>query len=183
MQTGHAATPCQYRPVVIPKRVPIVPLRAAFHMRIVPSCRELQSRARSPLQHFGFWRVCLDEAQLVAHTASAAALAASQLWRRHAWVVTGTPVSTHLKELQVRLRVGALSERPVRVLCHADSMQAQCKRRLHAVCVDACLKGCDTGTWPLFRCNMDAIPTLPVMTALPPPSTPHPQPTGFVHIS
>lgn len=37
----------------------------------------------------GFWRIMLDEAQLVANTSSIAAQVASSLWRRHAWVVTG----------------------------------------------------------------------------------------------
>lgn len=50
----------------------------------------------SPLLNFGFWRIMLDEAQLVANTNSVAAVMASQLWRRHAWVVTGTPVSSRL---------------------------------------------------------------------------------------
>ena len=47
--------------------------------------------ASSPLAMLGFWRIVLDEAQVVSNTNSAAALMASALWRRHAWVVTGTP--------------------------------------------------------------------------------------------
>ena len=42
----------------------------------------------------------LDEAQLVANSSSVAAQMASQLWRRHAWVVTGTPVTSRLAEVQ-----------------------------------------------------------------------------------
>lgn len=41
----------------------------------------------------------LDEAQLVANTNSVAAEMASSLWRRHAWVVTGTPISSKLNEV------------------------------------------------------------------------------------
>ena len=41
---------------------------------------------RSKLLQFGFWRVMLDEAQLVAASSSAAAVMCSRLWRRHAWV-------------------------------------------------------------------------------------------------
>ena len=43
----------------------------------------------------------LDEAQLVAATSSVAAQMTSSLWRRHAWVVTGTPITTRLDEIQV----------------------------------------------------------------------------------
>ncbi len=35
------------------------------------------------LQQYGFWRVMLDEAQLVANSSSVAAIMASSLWRRH----------------------------------------------------------------------------------------------------
>ena len=48
----------------------------------------------------GFWRIILDEAQIVSNSNSAAALMASALWRRHAWLVTGTPVNAKLSELQ-----------------------------------------------------------------------------------
>ena len=56
--------------------------------------------SRSPLAQLGFWRIILDEAQVVSNSASAAAVMASTLWRRHAWVVTGTPVNARLSELQ-----------------------------------------------------------------------------------
>ena len=42
----------------------------------------------------------LDEAQLVAATSSVAAQMTSSLWRRHAWVVTGTPITARLEEIQ-----------------------------------------------------------------------------------
>ena len=42
---------------------------------------------------FKVWRVMLDEAQLMAASSSAAAVMCSSLWYRHAWVVSGTPVS------------------------------------------------------------------------------------------
>ena len=60
-------------------------------------CRDTSST----LLAWGFWRVLLDEAQLVAHTSSVAAQKASSLWRRHAWTVTGTPLSHRLSELKV----------------------------------------------------------------------------------
>ena len=64
---------------------------------------------RCPLLQFGFWRVMLDEAQLVAATSSVAAQMTSSLWRRHAWVVTGTPITTRLDEIQVSQPFGLYS--------------------------------------------------------------------------
>ena len=40
------------------------------------------------------------QAQLVANSSSAAAVMASQMWRRHAWVVTGTPISSNVVEIR-----------------------------------------------------------------------------------
>ncbi|KAG7672032.1 putative DNA repair protein RAD5A [Nannochloris sp. 'desiccata'] len=62
----------------------------------------------SALQQFGYWRVCLDEAQLIANSSSVAAVMASSLWRRHAWVVTGTPISSRLSEVRGLLEFLAL---------------------------------------------------------------------------
>ena len=61
---------------------------------------ELGWRGKSPLARVGLWRLVLDEAQLVANSSSVAAAMASALWRRHAWVVTGTPVSYDVGELR-----------------------------------------------------------------------------------
>lgn len=66
------------------------------------------SNSVSALQQFGFWRVCLDEAQLIANSSSVAAVMASSLWRRHAWVVTGTPISNRLSEVRGLLEFLAL---------------------------------------------------------------------------
>jgi len=52
------------------------------------------------MRQFGFWRVCLDEAQMIANSNSMAAIMASSLWRRHAWVITGTPITARLEEIQ-----------------------------------------------------------------------------------
>ncbi|KAK9805422.1 hypothetical protein WJX73_004034 [Symbiochloris irregularis] len=54
---------------------------------------------KSPLLQFGFWRLVLDEAQTVANSNSAAARSVNSLWRRHAWVVTGTPITSSIEEL------------------------------------------------------------------------------------
>ena len=45
-------------------------------------------------------RIVIDEAQIVSNTASKAALMASELRRRYAWIVTGTPVNSSIKELE-----------------------------------------------------------------------------------
>ena len=47
--------------------------------------REQTAAKVAPLLQWGFWRVCLDEAQLIANNNSVAAIMASNLWRRHAW--------------------------------------------------------------------------------------------------
>ena len=47
----------------------------------------------------GFWRVVLDEAQQVENDTSRAALMCSMLQRRHAWVMTGTPITRSYKEV------------------------------------------------------------------------------------
>lgn len=71
---------------------------ASQHSLCSPAC---DVPCRSKLLQFGFWRVMLDEAQLVAASSSAAAVMCSSLWRRHAWVVTGTPVTRKAEEVQV----------------------------------------------------------------------------------
>ena len=55
---------------------------------------------KKSLLRYGFWRVCLDEAQLIARSSSVAAVVASMLWRRHAWVITGTPITKDLGEVR-----------------------------------------------------------------------------------
>ena len=74
---------------------------------------------RCPLLQFGFWRVMLDEAQLVAATSSVAAQMTSSLWRRHAWVVTGTPITTRLDEIQVGHLCPCYATLRYAMLCYA----------------------------------------------------------------
>lgn len=57
------------------------------------------ARLASPLGALGFYRIILDEAQLVSQTTSRAALMCSSLSRRHAWVCTATPVNRDVSEL------------------------------------------------------------------------------------
>jgi len=48
-------------------------------------------RRHSALLHVDWWRVCLDEAQVVASGLSGAARMASFLARRHSWCLTVRP--------------------------------------------------------------------------------------------
>lgn len=47
-----------------------------------------------------WWRVCLDEAQMVESGTSHAARLARQLQSVHRWCVTGTPINRGLEDLQ-----------------------------------------------------------------------------------
>ncbi|EMR09786.1 hypothetical protein PNEG_01969 [Pneumocystis murina B123] len=53
----------------------------------------------SPLVQIQFWRVCLDEAQMIETGVSNASLAALSIPRVHAWCITGTPVRNSLSDL------------------------------------------------------------------------------------
>ena len=47
----------------------------------------------TPLRQYGFWRLVLDEAQVVANSASKGASTVADIVRRHAWVVTGDVIT------------------------------------------------------------------------------------------
>lgn len=57
-------------------------------------------RPRSPLTQLSWWRVCLDEAQMIESGVSKAATLARLLPRVHAWGVTGTPVKDSVEDLR-----------------------------------------------------------------------------------
>jgi E3 ubiquitin-protein ligase SHPRH len=57
-------------------------------------------RPRSPLTQLLWWRVCLDEAQMIESGISKAATLARLLPRVHAWGVTGTPVKDSVEDLR-----------------------------------------------------------------------------------
>lgn len=54
---------------------------------------------RSPLVSIQFWRVCLDEAQMVEGSQTAGAKMARKLHAVHRWCVTGTPIQKSIHDL------------------------------------------------------------------------------------
>lgn len=75
------------------------------HFALDPPDRSLRRRSktytrpRSPLVRMHWWRVCLDEAQMVESGVSAAARVASLLPRQNAWAVSGTPLRKNVQDL------------------------------------------------------------------------------------
>lgn len=75
------------------------------HYAVDPPDRSLRRRSqtytrpRSPLVRMHWWRVCLDEAQMVESGVSAAATVASLLPRENAWAVSGTPLRKNVQDL------------------------------------------------------------------------------------
>lgn len=80
-------------------------LAKEVHFAVDPPERSLRqrerkrARPRSPLVQMHWWRVCLDEAQMVESGVSAAAQVASLLPRKHAWAVSGTPLKKDVQDL------------------------------------------------------------------------------------
>lgn len=80
-------------------------LSKEVHFAVDPPERSLRHRdrkrirPRSPLVQMHWWRVCLDEAQMVESGVSAAAQVASLLPREHAWAVSGTPLKKDIQDL------------------------------------------------------------------------------------
>jgi E3 ubiquitin-protein ligase SHPRH len=80
-------------------------LSKEVHFAVDPPQRSLRqrerkhTRPRSPLVQMHWWRVCLDEAQMVESGVSAAAQVASLLPREHAWAVSGTPLKKDIQDL------------------------------------------------------------------------------------
>lgn len=56
-------------------------------------------RAKSPLVRIMWWRLCLDEAQMIENGFSQAATVARTIPRINAWGITGTPVKDDVKDL------------------------------------------------------------------------------------
>ncbi|KAF5027329.1 hypothetical protein F66182_573 [Fusarium sp. NRRL 66182] len=69
------------------------PERSRRHERVY-------ARPKSPLVQLSWWRLCLDEAQMIENGYSQAAAVARVIPRINAWGITGTPVKDNIKDLQ-----------------------------------------------------------------------------------
>ncbi|KAF5660591.1 hypothetical protein FHETE_8873 [Fusarium heterosporum] len=69
------------------------PERSRRHARVY-------ERPKSPLVQIAWWRVCLDEAQMIESGYTQAAKVARVLPRVNAWGITGTPVKDNVDDLQ-----------------------------------------------------------------------------------
>lgn len=56
-------------------------------------------RPKSPLMQLSWWRVCMDEAQMIESGVSNAAIVARLIPRINAWCITGTPVRKDVNDL------------------------------------------------------------------------------------
>lgn len=79
-------------------------LTKEVHFATDPPVRDMRharryARKRSPLIQIQWWRVCLDEAQLVESGVTNAARVACRLPRVHSWAVSGTPVKRNVQDL------------------------------------------------------------------------------------
>lgn len=69
-----------------------------------PSSRTLRRPARylivrTPLLYVNWWRVCLDEAQMVSSAITKPARMVAQLSAIHRWGISGTPIQKHIDDL------------------------------------------------------------------------------------
>ncbi|KAG6003689.1 hypothetical protein E4U21_001797 [Claviceps maximensis] len=79
-------------------------LSAELHYALEPPQRARRferayHRATSPLVQISWWRLCLDEAQMIENGYSQAASVVRVLPRINAWGITGTPVRHNVKDL------------------------------------------------------------------------------------
>ncbi|KAI1976973.1 hypothetical protein LOZ51_006526 [Ophidiomyces ophidiicola] len=84
-------------------------LQRDLHFAQDPPDRALRNRKRlprrkSPLVQISWWRVCIDEAQMVESGVTNAAKVALLIPRCNAWAVTGTPLRKDMKDLFGLLR-------------------------------------------------------------------------------
>ncbi|KAH7318727.1 putative SNF2 family helicase/ATPase [Stachybotrys elegans] len=79
-------------------------LSAEIHFALEPPERSRRherqyERLKSPLVQISWWRVCLDEAQMIENGVSKAASVARMIPRINAWGITGTPVKDNVDDL------------------------------------------------------------------------------------
>ncbi|CAG1983420.1 unnamed protein product [Fusarium graminearum] len=80
-------------------------LSSEVHYTIAPPERSrrharVYQRPISPLTQISWWRICLDEAQMIENGYSQAAKVARVIPRVNAWGITGTPVKNSVEDLQ-----------------------------------------------------------------------------------
>ena len=74
--------------------------RDVYHVQLERTLREVQKdRKISPLLLVQWWRVCMDEAQMVENTTTKAAEMVLRLSTVNRWAVTGTPIHRGLQDL------------------------------------------------------------------------------------
>ncbi|KAF7553640.1 hypothetical protein G7046_g7043 [Stylonectria norvegica] len=79
-------------------------LSAELHYSLTPPDRPRRHEkaypfTKSPLVQISWWRVCLDEAQMIENGFIQAATVARGIPRENAWGITGTPVKDDIKDL------------------------------------------------------------------------------------
>ena len=79
-------------------------LSAELHFTSEPSQRprrhaQIYERPRSPLIQVAWWRLCLDEAQMVENSMSQASKIARVIPRDNSWAISGTPVKDDVQDL------------------------------------------------------------------------------------
>ncbi|KKZ64835.1 hypothetical protein EMCG_09283 [[Emmonsia] crescens] len=79
-------------------------LQREIHYAEDPPTRSLRSERKvvprkSPLVQISWWRVCIDEAQMIENGVSNAARVARIIPRHNAWAVTGTPLRKDMNDL------------------------------------------------------------------------------------
>ncbi|KAF1920165.1 SNF2 family N-terminal domain-containing protein [Ampelomyces quisqualis] len=92
-------------------------LSKEIHYATPPPDRSLRKakrheRRKSPLVEISWWRVCLDEAQMIESGVSQAAVVARIIPRCNAWAVSGTPLRKDVQDLRgllIFLRCDALA--------------------------------------------------------------------------
>lgn len=119
-------------------------LRPEVHSALEPPPRSMRGerkyeRTKSPLMQLSWWRVCIDEAQMVENWTSNTAVLARLIPRVNVWAITGTPVkddiAKDLRGLLTFLRLEPYASDPH--IC--DSLfrhdKESCRRLFNLICL------------------------------------------------